>query len=184
MLARVANFALFQALWFACVLGAASGQLALGLAVASGALLLALALSDSRRRDLLLVLALGAGGLALDSLAIAAGVYAAPGARAFPGAAPWWIVMLWAGFATTLCSSFSWSLARPRLATALGAVAGPVAYLSGEALGALTLGEPRLRSLALLAVLWGCALSSAVALARRLNARAPRVRRGTSPAAP
>lgn len=183
MLSKLVNFALFQLVWFACVLGAAHGRFALGLGVALAAILAALALSDAKRRDVALVLAVAGGGFLIDTVELALGVYTAPGARAFDGAATWWIVVLWAGFATTLGSSFSWSLARPWLAIALGAVAGPLAYVSGEKLGALTLGEPRGRALAILSLAWALALAASVALARRLNARFPPARRASSPAA-
>lgn len=179
MLAKLANFALFQVVWFACVLGAANDEFALGLGVAAAALAAALALSDARRRDVVLTLCVAFGGFWLDTLEIALGVYTAPGARLFVGATPWWFVLLWAGFATTLCSSFSWALAKPWLAVALGAVAGPIAYLSGERLGALTLGEPRSRSLAILAVAWALALFGSIKLARRLDARFGAGPRGT-----
>ncbi|MCK6445017.1 MAG: DUF2878 domain-containing protein [Planctomycetes bacterium] len=171
MLAKLANFALFQVVWFACVLGAANDALAVGLGVAGAALVAALLLSDARARDGWLVLCVGFGGFWIDTLEIALGVYTAPGARLFEAATPWWFVVLWAGFATTLCSSFAWALTRPWLAVALGAVAGPIAYLSGERLGALTLGEPKARALAILAVAWALALWASIKLARRLDAR-------------
>jgi hypothetical protein len=183
LLAKVANFALFQVLWFACVLGAARERYGAALCVSGLCLVLAFLLSDSRRRDLRLVVAVAAGGFALDSAEIALGVYRASGPRAADWATPWWFVCLWAGFATTLCSSFGWSLARPKLAIVVGAVAGPLAYLSGDELGALELGEPRERSLAILAVVWAVALALSVAAARALNARFPPLRRGSEPGA-
>lgn len=183
MLAKVANFALFQLLWFACVLGAARGQHALALGGAALCLAFAFLLSDSRRRDVRLVLAVAVGGFALDSIEIALGVYRAAGPRLAEWATPWWFVCLWAGFATTLGSSFAWSLARPKLAIAVGAVAGPLAYVSGEKLGALELGEPRGRSLVILAVAWAVALALCVAVARALNARFPPPRRANAPVA-
>ncbi|MCE9593450.1 MAG: DUF2878 domain-containing protein [Planctomycetes bacterium] len=180
MLAKVANFALFQLLWFACILGAAREQHAYALGGAALCIGLAFLISDSRRRDAWLVLVVASGGFALDSAEVALGVYRAAGPRLAEWATPWWFVCLWAGFATTLGSSFAWSLARPKLAIAVGAVAGPLAYVSGEKLGALELGEPRARSLALLAVAWAVALALCVVAARALNARFPPLRRATA----
>lgn len=184
MAAKLVNFLLFQVVWFACVLGAAHDEFALGIVIALAALGASWWLSSSRRRDAWLALALAAGGFGLDSLEVALGVYTAPGARLAPWATPWWFVLLWAGFATTLCSSFEWSLARPKLAIALGAVAGPCAYVAGERLGALTLGEPRFRALAVLAVAWALALAGAITLARRWDARFRGARPANARAAP
>src|SRR5690606_21972150 len=98
----VTNFALFQAGWFACVLGAAWGQPWTGAALALAAAAWHVARAARPGGELALVLIAAAFGAAFDSMLAASGwlVYASPAPWA--GLAPVWIVALWACFATTL----------------------------------------------------------------------------------
>ena len=63
------------------------------------------------------------------------------------------MVSLWIAFATTLNHSLRWLVNRPVAAALCGAIGGPLAYLAGAKLGALTIGAP-LPAIALIAVLW------------------------------
>ena len=49
------------------------------------------------------------------------------------------MIALWTCFAATLRHSLAWLRARWLLAAVLGAVGGPLAYLGGESLGAISL---------------------------------------------
>ena len=82
--------------------------------------------------------------------------------------APYWMVMLWAVFATTLNVSLRWLRARPGLAALFGAIGGPIAYYSGAKLGALELAAA---GAALVAIAIGWALLTPLLLgaARRLD---------------
>lgn len=82
--------------------------------------------------------------------------------------APWWILALWALFATTLNVSLGWLRSRLLLAGVLGGVAGPFAYWAGERLGALSLREP-VAALGALTLGWAAILPALLALARRLD---------------
>jgi hypothetical protein len=66
-----------------------------------------------------------------------------------PLLAPYWIIMLWALFATTINSSLAWLKQRYLLAALLGAIAGPAAYYAGNRLGAVELAHPEQALLAL-----------------------------------
>lgn len=68
---------------------------------------------------------------------------------------PLWLVCLWLLFATTLNHSLRWLSQRWLLAAALGAIAGPLSYLAGERLGALSLNHAMLP---LLAFAWALGL--------------------------
>ena len=81
----------------------------------------------------------------------------------------YWLVILWALFATTLNSSLRVLQSRPWIAAALGAAGGPLAYYAGASLGALQFLEPA-AMLAALALGWALATPLLLSLARRLHA--------------
>ena len=166
----VAQFALVQGAWFACVLSAAGGQPAWGIAAATAVVALHLLLSDQRRVDVtLLLLALGIG-LAWDTLLLRLQivVYAAP--LPLAGWAPGWILALWALFAVLVRQPLAWLHGRPLLAAALGAVSGPLSYAGAVALGAGALPDRPL-ALAVLAVGWAVMTPMLSEAARALSAR-------------
>jgi len=51
--------------------------------------------------------------------------------------APYWIIVMWGLFATTLNVSLRWLKNRTMLAAFVGAIAGPLAYYGGQKLGAV-----------------------------------------------
>jgi hypothetical protein len=75
------------------------------------------------------------------------------------GLAPYWMLSLWAAFATTLNHSMHWLMTRPVGAALAGAAGGPLAYLAGARLGALTLVTPA-TTLAIISLLWTLAMVS------------------------
>jgi hypothetical protein len=81
----------------------------------------------------------------------------------------YWLVALWALFATTLNGSLRMLQGRPWLAAGLGAVGGPLAYYAGARLGALELVQPA-AMMAALALAWALATPLLLLLARRLAA--------------
>ena len=154
------NFVLFQAGWFACVLGGAHDAAWIGLLVTLVAILVETRRVADRRRFLALVLAVTVLGGAVDAAQTAAGVLRFDG-----GTLPVWMVTLWALFATTLTGCMRWLQRHLLWAALLGLVAGPLCYGAGERLGALRLGE---HAWWLLALEWGALTPLALALAGRL----------------
>ncbi len=132
------NFAAFQCGWFACVLGAAHGRPYAGIGAVAAIAIAHVATAVQPRAELAL-LGLAAGiGATWDSLLAATGWMSyAPGALV-AGTAPLWIVALWVLFATTLNRSLAWLKPRLPLGAALGAIGGPLAYVGGERLGAIS----------------------------------------------
>lgn len=164
----VVNAVIYQCGWFACVLGGASGWGLEGALVALGLTLLHLALAEEPRREVPLLLAAGLIGVIVDSLHAGVGVLEFNEHRA--GAiAPVWIIALWIQFATVLHFCMNWLSKKYVLASVLGFVGGPLSFLAGERLGAATFGEPRMVSMAVLAVSWSIALPALVAIADRLG---------------
>lgn len=135
-LRKLANFLLFQGGWLACVLLADWTAVAIVVAI----VLLHLAVISVRPaaelRFILLGLVLGS---LLDGLWFRTGVLADDAGSLWT---PPWLVAIWALFLTTLAHSLAWMHARLWLPFVLAPVAGPVAYVSASALGAVSLPAP------------------------------------------
>ena len=163
----------FQAAWFACVLGAARGASGWGVAACVGAVLLNAWLSDARRDELLLALCAVLLGLAWDTAMARCGVvvYASPGP--WQGLAPAWILGLWALFSTTLRGPLRWLHGRWLLAAVAGGVGGALSYAAAVRMGAGQFPEPG-RALLVLGAGWAVMTPLLVELARWLGERAAR----------
>jgi hypothetical protein len=164
------NIALYQAAWLACIVGAARGWPWAGPFAAAAVVGWQAAIAVRPSAELVLVAAAVLVGAVFDSTFAALGwiVYAPAAAASF--AAPWWILAMWAAFATTLTVSLRWLQSRLRLAAVFAAVAGPCAYWAGARLGAIELREP-VAAMALLAAGWAVILPALLALASRLDTR-------------
>ena len=166
----LANFLFFQAGWFATVLGAANGAPWLGPLAVLVAVVLHLRTANDAAAELRLLASAVALGLLADSLLLATGWIAYPNGSWLPGLAPYWIVTLWALFATTLNVSMRWMSGRYLLAAVFGAIGGPLSYLAGARLGAMTFVQTE-AALAALAVGWGLAMPLLMWLAARFDER-------------
>lgn len=172
MLRKILNFVLFQAGWFACVLGGAHGMTVVAVAAAGAVIGVSLWwFSADRMSDVRLFLAVALIGFCVDTLNLFFGVFALIGDPRFPHLCPLWLVALWAMFGTTLRGSLSWLAGRYVLAALLGAVAGPLSYLGGAKLGAVTLPPNPAFSLAALAVGWAVMMPLLVWLAHGSRGR-------------
>ena len=140
------NFALFQAVWFLAVGGAASGSMWAGPAACVVFLGLHLAMipeGPGRSREFVYVLAVGLVGTLADSLLGALDATNYPTSRsAWPHPiVPPWITSLWVAFAMLPRFSLGWLRGRPGLAVVFGAIGGPLSYLAGTRIGAVAVGE-------------------------------------------
>ncbi len=122
--------------------------------------------APSPRHELWLCLAAAAIGVALDSSLTLTG-WISYGSE-LPPVAPPWIIAIWVAFATTLNVSMRWLRGRYFLSVVLGAALGPLAYLGGARLGALTFFQ-ELPALVALGVGWAVVLPFLVFLAARLD---------------
>jgi hypothetical protein len=166
MLSKLLNFALFQAGWFACVLAGAHGMPVAAVAAAGAVIGVSLRwFSADRLSEARLLLAVALIGFCVDTVHLSFGVFALIGVPRFPHLCPSWLVALWAMFGTTLRGSLSWLAGRYALAAVLGAVAGPLSYLGGAKLGAVTLHPSRAFTVAALAVGWAVVMPLLVWLA-------------------
>lgn len=133
------NFIGFQVAWFSCVLMAAKDQPSVGIYVVLLVVLLHLYLINNRLRNLSLLIIVTIIGSAWDSLLTSQGILVFSNGIISNKLAPSWIIAMWLGFATTLNVSLRWLYQRYFLAFILGLIAGPLAYQSGAALGAVSI---------------------------------------------
>ena len=165
---HLVNYALYQIGWFACVLGAASQRPWTGCLIAMILVGVHLALSGERLLEVQLVLLATAVGAVVEMIQIAAGTYRFTSGTVHDALPPPWLLVMWAQFATTFRFSLRSVVMRPRLAVLFGAVGGPIAFLAGERLGAVTLRPPLAPSLLRLSISWAIALLVFSVVVRRV----------------
>ena len=177
---KVQDVALFQVVWFSAAVGAARGFA--WPAVVTALVAVVVHAGSSGGTSLLpRLLASGLIGFAVETALVASGTLNYAAAWPSNAMAPVWVIALWIAFATTLTATRLAFGARPILAAVvMGAVMGPLSYLAGERLGALTLSDSRALALVLIAVLWSLALPTLLAIDLWL---VPPIRPGVSDAA-
>lgn len=163
------NVTLYQAGWFAMVLGAARGKPWAG--AGAGLVLLAvhLILTRERKPELLMVLAVGLLGTIVDSAQAFAGVFVFESGYWSYWVVPFWLTVMWMQFATLFHFALRWLSGRYLLASLLGAVGGPVAFWTGERLGGVIFPMGTGYSLFILAAVWLVVLPLSILLADRLR---------------
>lgn len=162
------NVILFQAGWFACVLGAANGLPWAGALAAVAIVGWHLARARQPRQELALVAAAVVVGAVFETMLVQTGWVRFDAGVLLEGAAPYWMVALWALFATTLNVSLRSLRERLWLAALLGAAGGPAAYYAGSRLGALEFAAVG-AALVAIGVGWAVLAPALLAAARRLD---------------
>lgn len=149
----------FQAVWWACVIGAGKGWAWAGPMVAAFYAATHLHFSPTRRRDLRLVASALLLGLVLDGALGASGLLTYATAGESPLIPPLWILALWAGFALTLTHSMAILAPRPWAAALFGALGGPLAYASAASIaGAIRFDQGMAAGLLAVGAGWGVAI--------------------------
>ncbi len=154
MALKLLNFILFQAAWLGAVMGAARGWWWAAPAAGSLAVLFHVILTRPGRRELALMLGVTLLGTCVDAGTTGAGVVSMASERFSAGATIVWFASLWALFSTTLNVSLAWMQGRTVIAAFFGILGGPLAYLAGERLGAVTFSS-RSTAMLVFAVEWG-----------------------------
>jgi hypothetical protein len=135
------NIAIFQVAWLSSVIGGAQEMPWLGPVAVLIALAVHLRFARKPFEEIVLVLTCALIGAGFDSLLVAAGWVSYKSGQFSSYLAPYWIITMWALFATTLNVSMRWMRGKPRLAALFGLYGGPAAYLGGQALGGIVLVE-------------------------------------------
>jgi len=166
MMRKFLNFVLFQAGWFACVLGGAHDMTMAAVAAAMAVIVINLWWQrENLICELRLILVAAIIGFSFDTVNLSLGVFSLNGAACFPHLCPVWLVAIWAMFGTTLRGSLGWLASRYCLAALLGAIAGPLSYLGGAKLGAVTINPNHTFTVAVLATGWAAIMPLLVWLA-------------------
>lgn len=137
---KITNFILFQLAWFITIFSAAKGMPYIGVAYTMIWMFFhLLMMAEIRNAEIKSLLFSAIMGYLLDSILVASGVIVFPGHTLLGGPSPLWMVCLWVNLTATINLSLSWLKGRYVLAGTMAAIAGPMAYIAGEKLGAITL---------------------------------------------
>lgn len=172
---KLANFAGMQIAWFACVLGAAHDLVWAGWLVGLAFVAFHFVLLKDRRPDAILAVAALLLGVIYETLNHGAGVYSTTTDFFAAPAPPSWLLLLWVAFALAIRHSMGWMRGRYVVAAILGAIAGPMSWRGGAALGAVTFGDLAAPWWLTLGIEWGIAMPLLLYVADRAE-------RGASPA--
>ena len=163
------NVGLYQAGWFACVLGGAHGFPWLGAGIGLGLLVVHFVLCREPGKEMVTVLLIGSAGTLADSIQAFFGVFVFPAGYWSEWAVPLWISVMWLQFATLFHFALGWLSGRYLLAVLLGALGGPMAFVTGERLGAAVFPKGYGFSLSVLAVVWAFILPVSTFIADRFR---------------
>jgi len=125
----------FQAAWFAAVLGAANQIPLWGTAAVGAALAWHLAVSARPVEEAKLLGLVCLIGFAIETGNVLLGQVSYTSGQPVANLAPYWMVALWGLLAIALNVTMRWMKGRFWLASLLGAVAGPASFVSGVKLG-------------------------------------------------
>ena len=141
------NIIIFNLLWLGLVLGRDS---LIHLTLPSLLIYLAclLRIGDLKVHQILLPAIIG---IMIDMSLTFFGIFIFPDSSLI---VPFWLILLWINFSTTITLSLSFIGKNKLIAFGLGATALPFNYTVGERLGAVTFGEPYLFSILTLALVW------------------------------
>ncbi len=164
---RMVNYALYQTGWLACILGAAWDRPVTGALVAAALIAVHFAITDAPGTGLRLLLITLAIGIVAEWVQVKSGTYTFRSGVVVAWMSPPWLLLMWAQFATTFRSSARAIMTVPARAAVFGALGGPIAFIAGERLGAVTLATPVAPALLRLGVVWGVAMTVCAVAARR-----------------
>ena len=141
------NIIVFNLLWVGLVLGRES-LIHLTLPILLIYLACLLRIGDLKVHQILLPAAIG---ITIDSSLTFFGIFIFPDSSLI---IPFWLIVLWINFSTTITLSLSFIGKSKLVAFGLGATALPFNYTVGERLGAVTFGESYLFSILVLVLVW------------------------------
>jgi Protein of unknown function (DUF2878) len=158
-MAKFWNFVLFQAGWFACVLGAANQQVLWPVFGTLAYIAFHAWRSPSPKTELSLLFKALIFGVVTDTLIMRLGYLDFRDGWPSPFLSPIWMWTLWVLVATTINGSLSWLRGRPIVGAVLGAIAGPMSYEAGIRMGAGEWGPGgQIIGFILLGLVWGVAI--------------------------
>lgn len=157
------NLILFKLGWAATVFGAAYGVAWAGAATIAGIAIICLAKAERPQRELTLFIIAAGIGLAWETLLMNGGILVYAGS-AGDLLAPYWIVGMWILFASTLNVGMRWMKKNWLLPVLFGGIGGPLSFLAGESIGAVTFPNHSL-SIPVIAIGWAILLPALLRVA-------------------
>ena len=153
------NFVLFQAGWFACILGAAHQQALWAVIGSLAYIVFHIWHSPAPKLELSFLLKVLTFGILTDTFLMYLGFLDFKDAWPAPLLSPIWMWTLWLLVASTINSSLSWLRGKLVLRVVLGAICGPLSYEAGIRLGAANWGSgSQILGLALISLVWAVAM--------------------------
>ena len=158
-MAKFWNFVLFQAGWFACIIGAANHRVFWAVIATLAYIVIHVWRAPYPSHELTLLLKGLIYGVSADSLMAYWGVLHFQDVWPSAYLSPFWMWVLWALMATTFNGSLSWLRGRPMLGACLGAICGPLSYAAGIRMGAgeWVAGSP-FPGVVVVGITWGIAI--------------------------
>ncbi|MBH10845.1 MAG: hypothetical protein CMG74_10940 [Candidatus Marinimicrobia bacterium] len=156
---NIFNILGFQAGWWACVLGTTYEAKYLGPLVMSIFILIHLYYFSNNTEEIKLIIIFAFIGTAVDTAISLSKIINYNGLyNTNILIAPLWITAMWCGFTATVNHSMAWLQNRWIESFILGAIFGPLAYLTGAKFGAIQLQETKIFVCIILALVWGCSV--------------------------
>ncbi|TYL46706.1 DUF2878 domain-containing protein [Marinomonas sp. IMCC 4694] len=158
------NAVLFQIVWFVCLL---AGNV---WAVVITALYLVLhdRFFMRRRREWRLLLAFLGLGILVDGTLFQLGIFASTedflSAYKLP---PIWLLCLWISVGTLFVHSLAFLQSRYWLSAVLGAIGPTMSYFAGASLAGITLAQPTVLTLGIIAIIWALVIPFGVWMSER-----------------
>jgi hypothetical protein len=169
MMPGLINFMLFQLGWFACVLGGAHNYTVTGSITALAIIAYYVISSPTPAGTIRFLIAVTVIGAVFESLLVITDMAHYQYGQWSSYLAPYWMMLMWPVFATTINSSLSWLTAlKTPLISLIAAITAPLAYYAGFKLGAVEFPEITL-SLAIIAMSWAFLMPLVVYLSVRLQ---------------
>ena len=160
------NVTLFKLGWLSVVFSAAAGLPQFGVAAVALVAMVHLVRAEGKTQELVLLGAAGLIGLTWETFLLQVGALSYGNSADAATFAPYWIVSMWVLFATTLNVSMNWLRKNVVVAALAGAIGGPLSFIAGEKIGAVTLHDA---GVWLLALGWAVLLPIVASLAGRYN---------------
>jgi len=146
---NIINFVCFQIGWFSAVITAAEGVPWIGVLIIGCTISIHLYRSFALREEIILIALIAFLGGVFDSIFVFLDWIYYPSGHIHQNLTTYWILAMWASFATTLRSSMSWLKHYKILSVIFGFFGGPLTYYGGYKLGAIEFMDIELAMIAL-----------------------------------
>lgn len=170
---KIFNIIGFQAGWWSCVLGTKYEAKYFGPLIMLVFIIIHLYYFSDDPHEIKLVIFFAFAGTLVDTAMAYSGVLKYSGLyKPDILIAPLWITAMWFGFAATVNHSMEWLKNRWIAAFILGAVFGPLSYITAEKFGAVQFQENIIIVCTMLAIVWGASIPAIYWVNDRINNKA------------